>query len=117
MKWDSLLTAGQAFAQGAAPAQPNMVEVLAMPLGLLVIMYFFMIRPQARKNKDRLALIAGLKSGDEVLTTSGIIGRVKAVADAFITVEIAPNTAVKFSKSSIDSLTKPPATAAAVTKK
>ena len=107
MKWSSVLTWGQALADGSgSPAQPNMIEVLAMPLGLLIIMYFFMIRPQIKKNKEHQQLLTDLKAGDEVVTSSGIIGRVKAVADAFVTVDIAPNTPVKFTKASVTGLTK-----------
>ena len=116
MKWDSLATWGSAMAQGGGGAQPSTLEYLVMPVGMLVIMYFFMIMPQRRKQKQLQTMLNELKSGDEVLTNAGIIGRVKNVAEAFVTVEIAPNTPVKFSKSAIASLTKPHAVSAAPVK-
>lgn len=87
-------------------AQPSMLEMLVMPVGFLFIMYFLIIRPQARKAKEHQSLVANLKAGDEVVTSGGIIGRVKSVAEQFVTVEIASNTNVKFTKTSILSLTK-----------
>lgn len=101
------LSFGTALAQTAQPGQqPSIVEMLVMPVGFLVIMYFLIIRPQQRKAKEHQSLVGNLKAGDEVVTTGGIIGRVKSVADAFVTVEIAANTNVKMTKASILSLTK-----------
>lgn len=102
-----LLFSGVALAQEAQKtAQPSMMEMLIMPLGFLFIMYFLIIRPQQRKAKEHSNLLGNLKAGDEVITSGGLIARVKSVADSFVTVEIAPNTNVKVTKSSILSLTK-----------
>jgi preprotein translocase subunit YajC len=73
---------------------------------MLPVMYFLMIRPQQQKAKEAANLLAKLKAGDEVVTTGGMIGRVKSVADQFVTIEIAANTAVKVMKTHIASLTK-----------
>lgn len=115
MKWETMLGVGQAFAQGGSTQpQPAVWETLLMPLGIMIIMYFFILRPQMKRNNDRKTLIQNLKVGDEVMTHSGIIGKVKSIADAFVTLEIAPNTAVKFAKTAVESLTKaPPAPAPA----
>lgn len=95
-----------AFAQAqTAQAQPAMWEMLVMPIGFLAIMYFFMIRPQQKRVKDHQAFLTGLKAGDEVVTTGGIIGRVKTVQDTFVSVEVAANTVIKVIKSEVSGLT------------
>ena len=101
---------GTAIAQtdaGAAAAKgPSLMEMLAMPMGLLVIMYFFIIRPQQKKAKEQADLLGNLKPGDEVVTTGGIIGKVRSVADAFVTLEVSQNTAIKVLKANVTGLTK-----------
>ena len=93
-----------AYAQAAAPKQPSLVDMLVMPAGLLIIMYFFFIRPQQRKAKEHGQLLENLKTGDEVVTTGGIIGRVKSVADGFVTLD-SNNSSFKVVKSHIASKT------------
>jgi preprotein translocase subunit YajC len=91
-----------AYAQtAAAGAQPSFFEILVMPAALLVIMYLFVIRPQQKKAKEQITLIEGLKVGDEVITSGGIIGRVKAIADSFVTLEAGANTFLKIQKNHI----------------
>lgn len=98
-----------AFAQvagAATPKGPSITEMLVLPLGMILIMYFFVLRPQQRKAKEQADTLTSLKSGDEVYTSSGIIGRVRTVADGFITLEVAANTNIKVLKSHIGGLTK-----------
>ncbi len=94
---------------GAAQPQPSLFDMLLLPMGIMVIMYFFMIRPQQRKMKEHKQLLEGLKPGDEVVTNGGIIGFVRSVADSFVTVEVATNTNIKVLKNHISALTKKPA--------
>ena len=94
-----------AYAQGGK-TQPSMLEMLVMPLALLVIFFFLVIRPQMKRQKEQEQLLAGLKVGDEVVTSAGIIGRVKAVADQFVTLEAGPSTTFKVQKSHITSTLK-----------
>lgn len=101
------LTYAQEAAAAAAPKSPSLMEVLIMPAGFLVIMYFFMIRPQQKKSKDHADLLSNLKAGDEVVTSGGIIGKVKSVADGFVSLEISPNTVIKVIKSNVSGTTKP----------
>ena len=95
-----------AFGQAQKSGQPSMVEILIMPLAFIVIMYFLVIRPQQKKAKDQQALITGLKVGDEVITSGGIIGRIKSVSDAFVNLEAGANTILKIQKSHISSAPK-----------
>ncbi len=90
------------LAQTAAEQGPTAFERLVLPVGVLLIIYVFMIRPQQRRIKDHQALIAGLKPGDEVVTSGGIIGRVKSVTEGFVNVEIAGDTVIKVLKSAIE---------------
>lgn len=92
-----------------AEKSPSIVEMLAMPAVFLVIMYFLIIKPQQKKARDQNQLLTNLKAGDEVVTSGGIIGKIKSVADSFVTVEISNNTNVKVLKASISSLSKPQA--------
>jgi preprotein translocase subunit YajC len=102
-------------ADGATPPKgPSTYEMLIMPAGFLLIMYFFIIRPQQKKAKDQADLISSLKPGDEVVTTGGIIGKVRSVAETFFTIEVSNNTSIKVLKANVTGLTKPAATAAAV---
>ena len=79
-----------------------------IPLILIfVIFYFFLIRPQQKRAKDHLAMVAGLKRGDEVITSGGIIGNVDRVMDDDrIEVILCDNVKVQIIKSTITSLLK-----------
>lgn len=76
-----------------------------MMVGWLVIMvglfYFMMIRPQQRKEKERRALISGIKSGDRVVFGGGLIGTVANVKDTVLVVKVAENTKFEVLRSSV----------------
>jgi preprotein translocase subunit YajC len=107
----SATTAMAQAAEGAAAKSPSLVEILPMPLGFLVIMYFMIIRPQQKKAKEQADLLNNLKAGDEVVTSGGIIGKVRSVAESFVTLEVANNTAIKVMKNNVSALTKSPVAA------
>jgi preprotein translocase subunit YajC len=66
-----------------------------LPLILIfAVMYFLLIRPQAKRQKEHRKLIEALGKGDEVLTSGGMLGRVIELGDAFITLEIADGAQV-----------------------
>ncbi len=102
------LLATTAYAAGEQAQQPSILDMMLLPAAFLVIMYFLIIRPQQRKTKDHQKLLETLKSGDEVVTSGGIIGRVKSVADGFVTLEVGSNTFLKVIKAHIAGLTKDP---------
>tara|TARA_B110000285_G_scaffold219619_1_gene270390 strand:+ start:419 stop:700 length:282 start_codon:yes stop_codon:yes gene_type:complete len=79
-----------------------------IPLVLIfVIFYFFLIRPQQKRAKDHLAMVAGLKRGDEVITSGGIIGIVdRVMEDDRIEIILGGNVKVQIIKSTITSLLK-----------
>jgi preprotein translocase subunit YajC len=68
---------------------------------LFAIMYFLMIRPQQKQAKEHRALLAALKKGDDVVTQGGMLGKIYAVTDKIVTLEIANGIRVRVLKSSI----------------
>ena len=105
------LFSSTAYAQTAekAPQGMDFIDMALMVFGFMAIYFFFMTRGQTKTSEERTKLFDNLKSGDEVVTTSGIIGRVKSIAENFITLEIAHNTSIKILKSHITGLSKPQA--------
>lgn len=90
-----------AFAQAAPGASPPMYMQLIPFAFMMVVLYFLMIRPQARKQKAHLEFLQKLKRGDEVVTSSGILGTVEGLTDTFVTLEIAPNVRIKVLRSQV----------------
>ncbi|MEI6022089.1 MAG: preprotein translocase subunit YajC [Bacteroidota bacterium] len=74
-----------------------------LPLvAIVVVFYFFMIRPQMKKAKDQKKYIEGLKKGDKILTIGGIYGKVVEVKDdATIIMEVEDGTKMKIAKSAV----------------
>lgn len=96
-----------AYAQTAGAADPGLMGNLStfVPLILMfVVMYFLMIRPQQKRAKEQKAMMDALAKGDEVVTVGGILGRVSRVTDAYVTVEVAPNTEIVVQKASVTTL-------------
>lgn len=62
---------------------------LALPVLMFVVVYFLMIRPQMKRQKEHKALLAGLAKGDEVISAGGLLGKVSKVADNYVTIEVA----------------------------
>ena len=77
-----------------------------VPLILIfVIFYFFLIRPQQKKVKEHKSMVAGLKRGDEVITSGGIVGTIERVhEDDKVDLSISENVTVKVVKSTIQNL-------------
>ena len=74
---------------------------MIMILAMIVIFYFFMIRPQSKKQKELKKAREAMKKGDKVITAGGIHGRIKDLKDTYILMEIAPNVAIKIDKTSV----------------
>ena len=91
-------TTAHAQAPGAAPATgggPDLISVLGLPLVLVALFYFMIIRPQSRRQKQQADTLSKIKRGDTVVMSSGLIGKVTRVDDAELQVEIAPTVNVK----------------------
>lgn len=75
-----------------------------LPLIVIFVLFFFMIiRPQMKQAKEHRNMIAELQKGDEVVTSGGIVGKVTKVAEAFVSIEIAPNTEITVQKHAVQS--------------
>jgi preprotein translocase subunit YajC len=77
------------------------LSTLLFPIGLIVVFYFLLIRPQQKKQKEHRAMVEAVGAGDEVVTGGGIIGKVTEVGDQFLTVEIAEGTSVKVQRHTV----------------
>lgn len=98
-----------AWAQDAGAAAGPPVFVQFLPFALLIgVFYFLIIRPQQQKQKEHRALLANLKKNDEVVTSGGLYGRVTAIAEDVVTLEIAANVRVRVSRPQISNVVGPP---------
>ena len=94
----------QSFAQaaaGAPAAQPSTVEMFFPFIILFVVMYFFLIRPQAKKQKDHQKFVTEMKRGDEVVTTGGILGKIEGLNEVFVTLEIATGVSIRILRTQV----------------
>ncbi len=73
---------------------------------MIVIMYYVMIRPQSKRQKEHQRLISSLKTGDHVVTTSGIHGMITNVKDTTVTVKVADNVKLEMEKSAVANVAK-----------
>ena len=71
-------------------------------IAMFVLMYFLLIRPQQKRAKDHKNLLKELKTGDEVVTNGGVIGKINAVDESFAEIEIASGVSVKVQKQGIN---------------
>ena len=95
---------GLAWAADAPAAAAGGMGAIAqfVPLILIfVVFYFLLIRPQQKKAKEHRALVEALAKGDEVITSSGITGRIARVSDDFVTVTIAENVDIQMQKGAV----------------
>ena len=95
-----------AFAQAPAAAAGggDMLSSLTgmLPLVLMfVVLYFVMIRPQMRKQKEHRSMIEALAKGDEVATAGGLLGKVSRLGEGYLTLEIAPGIEVQVQRSAV----------------
>ena len=88
-----------AHAQGAQQGDP--FGFLLPMIVIFAAFYFLLIRPQQKKQKAHTALVSNLKTGDEVLTAGGILGKITGVSEHYVVVKIAENTEIKMQKASI----------------
>jgi preprotein translocase subunit YajC len=86
--------------QGAAGQTNPLVTFLPLIL-VFVVFYFFMIRPQMKKQKDMNNYRSSLKKGDKVVTTGGIFGRISDVKDNYVTVDVGGDVKLKVDKNAI----------------
>ena len=95
----------QAFAQTAPAASNGGAEsslLSLLPLVLMfVVLYFIMIRPQMKRQKEHTAMVEALAKGDEVVTAGGVLGRVSKLGESYLHVEVANGIELQVQRSSI----------------
>ena len=107
-------TAAQGGGGGGLLATPLFPIIL-----MLGVMWFFLIRPQQKKQKEHRQMLGNLKKGDRIITSGGLYGRITGVTEAVLTVEIADKVRVKVSRAHVAALAQaaaqaqPPAETAA----
>ena len=84
-----------------AQAQSSGWTSIIMMVALIAIFYFFMIRPQQKRQKEIQKAREALASGDKVSTAGGIYGKVKEVNEKYFVIEIAENTRIRVAKDSV----------------
>ncbi|CAN5651013.1 preprotein translocase subunit YajC [soil metagenome] len=89
-----------------APAGPNPLASFVPIILIFVIMYFLLFRPQMKRQKEQARLVAGLKTGDKVVTSSGIHGMISNVKDRTITLKIADNVKIEMDKAAVTNVIK-----------
>ena len=95
------LTPVMAMAQTATPQQPGMLEALFPFVIMFVILYFVLLRPQMRKQKEHQSFVTSIKRGDEIITQTGILGRIEGLTEQFVTLEIADGVRIKMLRSQV----------------
>src|SRR5258708_12561064 len=84
-----------AYAQSAAPSSGGGLSQILILVVFVAIFYFMLIRPQQKRMKDQQAMLSKLATGDEVVTSGGILGRITEVGETFVTLEIPDAVPIK----------------------
>jgi preprotein translocase subunit YajC len=91
-------------AMAAAPqagGEPSMIATFLPLLLIFGVMYFLLIRPQVKRQKEHKKLVEAITKGDEVITNGGLLGRVVKVSDAFVTLELADDVTVVLQRQAV----------------
>jgi preprotein translocase subunit YajC len=103
---ESAVFISSAFAQ-TAPAAATGGDMMSSLTGMLplvlmfVVLYFVMIRPQMKKQKEHRTMLAALASGDEVATAGGLLGKVTKLGESHLTLELSPGVEVQLQRHAI----------------
>ena len=93
-----------AYAQAAAGGSDTGLMGFLPIVLMFVLLYFLMIRPQMKRSKEQKQMIEALQKGDEVIAAGGVLGRVTRIADAYVSLEIAPNTEISVQKAAVQTV-------------
>jgi len=93
-----------AFAQ-SMPGSGDGGLIGFLPIILMfVLLYFLMIRPQMKRAKEQKQMVESLQKGDEVITAGGVLGRITRLGDAYVSVEIAPQTEISVQRAAVQTI-------------
>ncbi len=90
-----------AYADAAAASTPNPFMQFIPLVGVMIVLYFFMIRPQNKKAQEQKKMIDALTKGTSVITNSGLIGVISKIEENEMTLEIAPDVTVRMLRSAV----------------
>ncbi len=99
----SLIISDAMAQQAGGAGEPGMLGLL-FPILLIVAFYFLLIRPQTKRAKEHKIMVEGLKKGDEVVTSGGVLGRITEVGDNFIQVEVTDGVQLRIQRQAVASL-------------
>lgn len=85
-------------------AQGDPLMSLILPIGLVALFYFMLIRPQSKRAKEHKEMVASVQKGEEVVTTGGILGKITKVGESFITLEIGSDNTINVQKNAIQAV-------------
>jgi preprotein translocase subunit YajC len=91
---------------GSPAAAANPLASFIPIILIFIIMYFLLFRPQMRRQKEQARIVSALKTGDRVITASGIHGMITNVKDTTVTVKVADNVKIEMEKSAITNVVK-----------
>lgn len=97
---DWLISSAQAQTAATPSGQPGWTGLL-LPVLLIGVFYFLLIRPQTKRAKEHRAMVSALEVGSEIVTAGGVLGKVIEVSEQFLTVEIAENVQVKVQRHTV----------------
>ena len=98
-------------AAATADAPPAWIQWLSI-IGMILIFWFLIIRPQMKRQKEHQQKIEAIKKGDQVVTAGGLVGKVHKVDDTYVELDIAQGVRVKAVKSTIGDIIPPGGSAA-----
>ncbi len=87
-------------AAGGGDMQSSLMSMLPLVL-MFVVLYFVMIRPQMKKQKEHRAMIDALAKGDEVATVGGVLGKVSKLGDTYVSLEVANGVEIQLQRSAV----------------
>lgn len=88
---------------GPAPGPGGMLGQMLFPIAIFVFFYFFIIRPQGKRQKELEAFQKGIGKGDRVVTRAGIFGTVEEVSNNVVTLKVADKVFIKFTRDAVQS--------------
>lgn len=88
---------------GQAGGTGSLISTLVMFAAVIAIMYFLMIRPQQKRQREHQQMLQSLQKGDRVITSSGIHGTIVDLDEKTITLQVSDNTRIKFERAAIAS--------------
>ena len=100
-----LISSAYAQTSGASGGLGGDGLIGLLPIVLMfVLLYFMMIRPQMKRQKEQRSMVEALKTGDEIITAGGILGKIIKAGEHYITVEIAENAQIIVQRAAVQTL-------------